>query len=933
MAEHQRIEVGLLVTGGNGEIAITVTADTDATVAQLQTAIAGRAGLSDETGGPWRLVRTGEILEPDQLVGSLQLRHGDRLVAGAMDDPPNPSQPVSWRLRVVGGPDAGRSFPLPPGQTTVGGSDRADIQLPDRSLSSIQATFDVRRDGVFVADAGSTNGTLVDRQAIGERGVPFERDALAELGGCLLAVEPAPADTTQHRPPYRAGELLFNRPLRPVTVDEEPVVEIPSPPDIRTRRRVPLATALIPLVLAVVIAVAVGNALFLLIALLAPAVAAVSVVTDRRAGRSAQMKAIADYEAKLQRANDLAAELLSRSAVARRKASPDPAELVDRAERADPWLWERRSTDEDFLALRVGMADRPTRVRFEGEDPAGEEADLFRQTHADDVDVPATVDLRRGSLGVTGPEAAREAIARALILQAVCLHSPRDVAIVALVPNRALERWRFLQWLPHTETLVPGTRTVAAEKEDCQALLATIEDVVAARRVAAGLPAQPDADLPAEPAADARDPHVLLLVAGDVPVPASGLSRVLRAGAAVGVTAVVLADANQPLPDECAFVASFAGGLSVLEGELALVARATGHVVQPVIPDLTPEAVLTDVAFALAPLRDIAAQAQGGPSDLPSDAPLLELVDLTDPDGKAIAARWTQSTAGLAAAIGVTADAHQVIDLRRDGPHALVAGATGAGKTELLQAWVASLASAYPPDRLTFMLIDHEGGTAFQDCARLPHVIGLFSELDEGEASQALESLETELRRREESAGGPHDPASLVIVVDEYSLLKKEAPEFADGVAEIAQRGGALGVHLVLATERPTGVVNDELPVDIGLRIALRVDDDVDSTQVLGRPDAAHIPRQLPGRAYLRVGGDGEEVTPVQMASVSARRPTGPPGDGRPRVDAALFPFSPMPWHLADAPPAAQAQAGELTDLQRIVAAIIEAAKLGSEVG
>src|SRR5262249_53129380 len=184
------------------------------------------------------------------------------------------------------------------------------------------------------------------------------------------------------------------------------------------------------------------------------------------------------------------------------------------------------------------------------------------------------------------------------------------------------------------------------------------------------------------------------------------------------------------------------------------------------------------------------------------------------------------------------------------------------GKSEFLQTWVAALALTNSPARVTFLFVDYKGGAAFADCAYLPHTVGIVTDLNQHLVRRALTSLHAELRYRErilqtkrakdivelEQRGDPETPPSLVIVVDEFAALVSELPDFVDGVVNIAQRGRSLGLHLILATQRPKGVIKDNLRANTNLRVALRVADEDDSTDVVGAPLAATFAPSIPGR-------------------------------------------------------------------------------------
>ncbi len=227
---------------------------------------------------------------------------------------------------------------------------------------------------------------------------------------------------------------------------------------------------------------------------------------------------------------------------------------------------------------------------------------------------------------------------------------------------------------------------------------------------------------------------------------------------------------------------------------------------------------------------------------------------------------------GLAARFALEHGRPVQVDLVADGPHAIVAGTTGSGKSALLTAWVLALAAAHPPDRLVLLLVDQKGGAAFDPVAQLPHVAGIVTDLDGAGTERAVLSLAAELRRREQvlrdaavaDIAGTGEPR-LVVVVDEFRALLEARPALAAVFTDVAARGRSLGVHLVLCTQRPAGSIRDELATNCGLRIALRVLDAADSVAVVGTAAAAALPRE-PGAAVLAVAG--ARPRPITVARV-----------------------------------------------------------------
>ncbi|CAN5190665.1 hypothetical protein BH11ACT3_BH11ACT3_20710 [soil metagenome] len=260
---------------------------------------------------------------------------------------------------------------------------------------------------------------------------------------------------------------------------------------------------------------------------------------------------------------------------------------------------------------------------------------------------------------------------------------------------------------------------------------------------------------------------------------------------------------------------------------------------------------------------------------LPTRVGLAELLAEAPPDAAG-------SSPQLSAPIGSDVDGPVVLDLVAHGPHAIVAGTTGSGKSELLVSWVLAIAARYDPDRVAFLLVDFKGGAAFAPLAGLPHVLATLSDLDTRLTNRAIESLRAELRQRERVLA-EHRARSidelpigvlprLVIVVDEFAAVVADSPDLHDVFADLAARGRSLGLHLVLCTQRPSGVIRDAVLANVSLRLSLRVTDRGDSVAMVGSDAASRLSLDPRGRAIVFDGTAARELQLAIAAPGDAQR-------------------------------------------------------------
>ena len=904
--ESERIQLRLLVAApGVAAVPVELDAPSDASGAAVAEAL---AHTLDAEPGELVVQRTGKRLSGT--LSAAGLRHGDMLRLGSTGAAPQ-APAAALELAVVGGPSAGRRFPLPDGEHVVGRDVGAEIVLDDSTLSARHLELTVRNGGVSVMDLASRNGTLVQGSPLEpRRAEPLAAGTVVRAGRSLLSVT-FPAADAEAPPGQRNGVVAFNRPPRVQRPLEPMVRSFPAPPDTAQGSRLPLAASLAPLALGVVLYLATRLPMMLFFALLTPVMALSTYLEDRRSGRKGFERRRRDYRRSLASLRDELEAERSAELTARRAAAPPAHQLLRRARTLDPSLWERRPRDPDFLALRLGSADLPSLLSIEvergGNPDLRNEAEEVTSWFATAPDVPVSLPLRElGAVGVCGPDASVDGLARWLTAQAATLHSPRELTIAAGLSDDHASEWRWLQLLPHTRADgSPLSRTLVSGALATRALVEELADVVADRQDAA--------EEAFGGGRRARWPAVLVLLDEGVAPERPLVAEALAHAADTDVAVVWLGRERRDLPGECRGIVE----LDHAAARLAFTDARTGQTLEDVSADGLALDLAEELAQSLAPVRDTSATRGAG---IPERVSLFELAGSSEPR-----LTWDERDEGLEAMLGAAAAGPLAVDLRRDGPHGLIAGTTGSGKSELLQTLIASLAAAHPPTRLTFLLIDYKGGAAFKECALLPHTVGVVTDLDAHLTQRALVSLNAELQRRERILrdAGAKDlvdmerrapavtPASLVIVIDEFATLAKEVPEFIEGVVDVAQRGRSLGVHLVLATQRPGGVVSENIRANTNLRIALRVNEAAESTDVIGVSDAARIPRDRRGRAFVRTGhGELAEVQVAYVGGVSGgvrrQRPL--------RVRELRFETSIAPERREDD------VEGE-TDLQRLVSA------------
>lgn len=554
--------------------------------------------------------------------------------------------------------------------------------------------------------------------------------------------------------------------------------------------------------------------------------------------------------------------------------NPDPTALASFAEDGER-VWERSPGQGDYLHARIGVATQPLCLALEpAETPplaqldpvAASAAHRFLVTHQQQPDVPVAIDIAGYSrIEVTGPEEGARGLARALVSQLAAFHSPEHLQIAVVASPAALAEWEWAKWLPHTHSTrekdsVGPARMIGTSLEDLEPML----------------PAGMNERSRFSPNGQAVSPHVLIVLDGGRVSPAS---VVAPPEGVMGVTVLELPefwdDLTDPLRLRLAVGAAPAGGA----------ARAPVQIVH-----LREE---PRVAFAdHASIPDAEAMARRltpmfvGSGESPSEstavsAELVDLLGIGDIRDLDLDVTWRPRLQRdrLRVPIGLTDQGQPIaLDIKESahqgmGPHGLVIGATGSGKSEVLRTLVLALALTHSPEDLNFVLVDFKGGATFAGMADMPHVSAIITNLGEELTlvDRMQDALQGEMTRRQEllrsagnfsnvsdyekaRLGGRTDLAplpALLIVADEFSELLAARPDFVDLFVAIGRLGRSLQMHLLLSSQRLEEGRLRGLESHLSYRIGLRTFSAAESRTVLGVPDAYNLP-PIPGIGYLK---------------------------------------------------------------------------------
>ncbi|MDN6581958.1 MAG: type VII secretion protein EssC [Lactococcus sp.] len=583
---------------------------------------------------------------------------------------------------------------------------------------------------------------------------------------------------------------------------------------------------------------------------------------------------------------------------------PSPEKLTDMTAVYDSRIYERQVHNKDFLTVSLGRCDAPSSLTVETDvndkDLSHEAKHLktLAKQFSTQRQVPTAISLLDQTLGLVGAQDVLATSLENLLFQTAFFHSYRDVNFISLLSRKAYqETWQNWRLLPHFKLQELNMRGLIYNEKLRDIVLNAFYQRLIKRKQMVKEAGREKVQF---------SPHYILTIVDDALLSGHGINELLAEDMSeLGVTVIwCKEDANQ-LPET---VVSLVAIPSTTNGQL--ISDHTVYLAKPFVP----YPALPDLAVSLIKLANLN-HLEVEKNAVPESLSLLEQYEVKRIEELDIARRWSQAqpNKSIKSLIGWRGKSDYVYwDLheRGHGPHALVGGTTGSGKSEFLTTYLIGLAINFSPEDIGMLIIDWKGGGIANTLDKLPHFMGAITNLDGAGTARALASIKAELdkrqrefarygvnsindymslyKQRHESKPDVNYPTKplphLILVSDEFAELKANVPEFLDELTSVARIGRSLGVHLILATQKPSGVVNDQIEANSRSKIALKMASIQDSNELLKTPDAAHITH--PGRGYLRVGEN--EVYDL-FQSGYAGVPYDPEAESEAKVDERIF--------------------------------------------
>ena len=523
-------------------------------------------------------------------------------------------------------------------------------------------------------------------------------------------------------------------------------------------------------------------------------------------------------------------------------------------------LFDRSPEDEDFLCVRLGSGDVESRreivykkqEKLEVEDELQQIPENIYNEYRYIHNAPIVCDLKEvDAVGIVGAPSYRFEILKNIIIDLAARHYQTDVKMMFVVEPQNKDNIRWIRFLPHVYNDSLGIRNIVCDAESKNILFEYLYKELTFRESSKQL-----------------DFHIVVFFFDEFGFKSHPILKFIDTAKDLGVTFVFFGNAKADTPLGCDII------IDIKDEKRAVLINT--HDKNESFDFIYPHISTTQAESIISVLAPVYTEEISLEGTLTKNISMFELLNIISVDDIDLATQWGRSQIfkSMAAPIGVSKSGVVALDLhdKAHGPHGLVAGTTGSGKSEILQTYILSMATLYHPYEVGFVIIDFKGGGMVNQFKELPHLVGAITNIDGKEIDRSLKSIKAELQKRQRlfaeadvnhidryitrfKAGEIVTPLPhLIIIVDEFAELKAEQPEFMKELISAARIGRSLGVHLILATQKPSGQVNPQIWSNSRFKLCLKVQSQEDSNEVIKSPLAAEI--KEPGRAYLQVGNN-----------------------------------------------------------------------------
>ncbi len=523
-------------------------------------------------------------------------------------------------------------------------------------------------------------------------------------------------------------------------------------------------------------------------------------------------------------------------------------------------LFDRTPEDDDFLSIRFGTGSKEAtkevsfkkQERLEVEDDLQEMPEKIYNDYKYLSNAPIEVNLKElNAIGIVGSETDRYELFKNIVLDIIARQYHSDVSLFLVSEEKSFKTLRWIRLLPHIFNEKIGIRNIVCDDDSKNILFEYLYKELALRKEDKNF-----------------DKRLVVFIYDEYGFKNHPISKFVNEAKELGVSFVFFADKKADIAQGCDYLIEISN-----DNTAVLINTADKNnsyeFTYPTISDKQMSAIVKLVA----PVYTEEISLEG---TLTKNISLFKLLNILAVDDIDLTSRWGSSQVfkSMAAPLGVSKSGIVSLDLhdKAHGPHGLVAGTTGSGKSEILQTYILSMATLFHPYEVGFVIIDFKGGGMVNQFKDLPHLMGAITNIDGKEIDRSLKSIKAELQKRQRyfaeaevnhidsyikkfKSGEVSEPLPhLILIVDEFAELKAEQPEFMKELISAARIGRSLGVHLILATQKPSGQVNEQIWSNSRFKLCLKVQDQQDSNEVLKSPLAAEI--KEPGRAYLQVGNN-----------------------------------------------------------------------------